>query len=403
MRAIFPAVFIVVLQACPSDPLPTLRNQRLPGSLNIDRDGLSAAGARQAHEDALLRRRLRFHRVLDPNYVMSKTRAFADANRIAAGEVSLSRLVDVGRVLFEHEFSESEGMAPEFQRFGGPDSHSCRACHWRGGTGGAGGLSDNSFVHGDGIGAMDGDARNPLALDGLGLVQILAKEMTEDLHRLRDELIAKARASQSKTSVALVSKGVRFGTLSSDSEGVLNASNVDGVDLDLNVKPFRWKGTTVSLRDFVEESFREHMKVMDGDLSEGQITAIILFLATQPLPILRAPVSVADVLQPFDGQAPIKATVYESDWHRGQETFERIGCGSCHLSQMVLKDSLFTTWSRESNTLLEIDLAQQFNLPFDSELGGYVVNLFSDLKRHDLGAANQAVIDDASLWAVGCL
>jgi len=351
---------------------------------------LSAQGAQKAHEDAQLRRRLLFHRILAPDYLMRKTRALVDSSRVASGEVSIATVVDVGRVLFEHEFSETEGMSPEFNRVGGPDSNTCRSCHWRGGPGGAGGVSDNSFVLGTSKDILSADARNPMALDGLGLIQILAQEMTADLHQIRDELTLEASEAGESKSAELISKGVNFGRLVVDQNGVAETTHIEGIDPDLIVKPFRWKGTTYRLRDFVNDSFEEHMDIKEDELSDGQRTALVMFLATQNIPIMAVPKSVQDIEQSFDGLPPKIASIYSDEWSRGKETFERVGCSSCHLPRMILKSALFTTFSSEADLHIEVDLAEQLDLKFDAELGGYPIWLFSDLKRHDLGENNRA-------------
>ena len=58
-----------------------------------------------------------------------------------------------------------------------------------GGLNGAGAETDNVFLLGDGERTDSGDERNPPALVALGVVQALAREMTRDLQRQRDDFL----------------------------------------------------------------------------------------------------------------------------------------------------------------------------------------------------------------------
>ena len=90
-----------------------------------------------------------------------------------------------------------------------------------------------------------------------GAVQRLAEEMTEDLQKIRSEAIdTVCRTGQSQTA-KLETKGVSFGSIrvskdfgSRSCRTKVDTAGVSGVDADLVVKPFQWKGNTESLRDF---------------------------------------------------------------------------------------------------------------------------------------------------------
>ena len=136
---------------------------------------------------------------------------------VAAGQLCLADLADRGQLLFEHEYNFADGLgggaaakapAGPFRRvhggvFGGPETISCPSCHWVGGPNGAGAETDDAFLEGDGERTASGDARNPPALVGLGVVQALAREMSRDLQRQRDDLVREAARAGAAREVRL--------------------------------------------------------------------------------------------------------------------------------------------------------------------------------------------------------
>jgi hypothetical protein len=88
-----------------------------------------------------------------------------------------------------------------FQRIAGTDSNACSSCHREPVMGGAGDFTVNVFVN-EGFVNADFDTtdpqfsneRNTNHLMGAGLVELLAREMTADLHAIRrDTLKRRAR------------------------------------------------------------------------------------------------------------------------------------------------------------------------------------------------------------------
>jgi len=170
---------------------------------------LSLEAAREALRLAERRHELRFREAAAPGSFLREMHSALDAKRIAAGEICLAELADRGQLLFEHEYNFPDGLgggrsatapAGPFRRvhqglFGGPETISCPSCHWVGGPNGAGAETDNVFLQGDGERTRSGDERNPPALIGLGVVQALAREMSRDLHKERDEATASARGA----------------------------------------------------------------------------------------------------------------------------------------------------------------------------------------------------------------
>ncbi|MCG8421683.1 MAG: hypothetical protein MJE77_27500 [Proteobacteria bacterium] len=375
---------------------------------------MGLAGARQAHRRAALRRYLRLREAATPGHIRTLTAAIAPQHDIVAGRVCFAELYEAGRILFEHEFSFADGLGDDrarsgmeagqspFRRVhrgasGGPETISCTSCHWRGGPAGAGAVQDNSLLLGDGDRPDSADARNPPPLHGVGVVQALAREMTDDLAAIRRELIATARRTGRTVERTLASKGVGFGVLRADKNGSLDASAVEGVDADLIIRPFGWKGNVATLREFVADSLRVHFGITSerdrsAEFTRGQMTALIVYLAAQALPIHGPPDTEYNLEEAAEGLLPPPPIRFHEAWSRGRLIFDELGCASCHRPFLVLKDPRFTTVDDRGNSYT-VDLSTRAEPPrisYDSAMGGYPVWLFSDLKRHDMGADNAA-------------
>ena len=150
--------------------------------------------------------------------------------------------------------------------FGGPETISCPSCHWIGGPNGAGAETDTAFLEGDGVRTASGDERNPPALMGLGVVQALAREMSLDLQRQRADVVRNANRAGAAREIRLTSKGSDFGVLRVTAKGEVDASGVQGVDDDLVVKPFGWKGTLATFTDFAAEALQMHTGIQRATL-----------------------------------------------------------------------------------------------------------------------------------------
>ncbi len=402
----------------------------------LELGGLTLEAGREAHRRFELRRHLRFREEIEPGYVLRSTAEATAEKRISAGLLSAEELFEIGRILFEHEYDFDDGLgsgatragrANPFRRvhtgrFGGPETTTCASCHWRGGPAGAGGLADNSFLYGDGDRIGSADPRNPPPLQGVGVIELLAREMSEELAATRERLVARARTTRHRIEERLSAKGTSFGILAATPDGAVDTSGVEGVDADLVVRPFGWKGTFATVREFVEESLQVHFGIQsedliarharhpdpelvgtdaaaddpDGDgvrseLTSGQLTALVVFLAMQEQPVVRPPEILHEAEPAAKKLNAPTATVFTDDWTRGRGLFHDIGCASCHTPRLVLRDPVFRTRSEATGELLEIDLSRNGERPrleHDAELGGYPVWLFSDLKRHDLGTTN---------------
>jgi hypothetical protein len=390
---------------------------------------LGEDAAREAYRLAERRHALRLREAAAPGAFLRDMHATLDADRIAAGQVCLAELADRGQLLFEHEYEFADGLgggkaasapAGPFRRvhqglFGGPETISCPSCHWIGGPNGAGAETDNAFMQGDGERTASGDQRNAPALIGLGVVQALAREMTRDLQKARADLVHEALRAGAGREASLAAKGIDFGVLRASARGEIDASGVRGVDPDLVVKPFGWKGTAATFADIASEALQVHIGIQsdallatgkrdvvgdgpdpadpdaDGvrrELGRGPFTAMMAHLALIEMPIVEP--LIQDRQLPAAAQALFAPTTtsFADDFARGREQFRALGCASCHAPMLVLETPIVSV-----DGMPPIDLSRDMRRPgltYDPALHGYPVWLFSDLKRHDMGTANAA-------------
>ena len=361
------------------------------------------------------------------------------------GCVSTGQLIDLGRALFLRSFTLEEGLGnnlagrpgslagdrprPNMRRFqsgefGGPDATGCYNCHWKGGLASGGDRADNSFFHGDGRNADTHDLRNPPALWGAGWAELIAQEMSATLQSRAEALIAQASSEGVIVSEDLVAQGTYFGRLSAVPNGeggaTLDTSLLEGVDADLIVKPFGWKGVFPTLRDFVLSSLQlhmnlqaeevvaerqqgtlEHLNLGDGlnpddpdddgvirEMTEGQVTALVAFLATLDTPQLIVPTEGALIsFEDVDFVESVNAQEYTFRWLDGASLFEEVGCASCHTPFMTVSDPKYRTRASLTGALTELNLAEVSASPRPelNDNGLYIVPVFSDFKRHDMG------------------
>jgi CxxC motif-containing protein (DUF1111 family) len=178
------------------------------------------------------------------------------------------------------------------------------------------------------------------------------------------------------------------------------------------VRPFGWKGTVATIRDAAEDALlvnhgmqSEHLVIEgdpervgdgegddpDGDgvgqeINEGQVTALALFVALQELPQEQPP------------EDPWLVTL----WARGRLDFEALGCASCHVPELPLDDSRFVLPHRYGGPSVVIDLVREgAEPPLEpaAEDGALRVRLYSDLRRHPMGAALAEDRDEADVPA----
>lgn len=400
----------LVLWACGVDeavrPLSTARGGgEVQNVISTDLPADMRTQARDALARDAFRREHRFLDAVQPGHLFDATRV--DEADIEAGRWTPGDLFAVGGQLFNYTFTRENGFGgkdrPGMARFhqgrrGGPDAPRCASCHWRGGPQGGGDAADAAYLDGDGDAQSSALGRNPIALLGEGFVEIAAAEISADLASIRAALVASAQQQGAPVKGALITRGIDFGVLTAKPDGTVDTSAVVGVDADLVIKPFGWKGNFTTLRDAVEDALLIHHGMEsdylvahagkdrvgpfggddpDGDgvvheITEGQVTALTLFLAMGETPA---------IITPSDSNSVLA-------WADGQTRFQAIGCADCHVPSIPIRSTTFVLPSRGGGASVSVDLASDAAEPritASAEDGKVRVSLFSDLKRHDLG------------------
>jgi hypothetical protein len=255
-----------------------------------------------------------------------------------------------------------------FNRVSAPDANSCFGCHNapHGISGGGGDFVTNVFVLGQrfdfltldpadtlptggtidetGQAATMQDAANVRATTGLfgaGYLEMLARQLTEELQRIRDTI----RHGETKE---LVAKGISFGKLTLTRAGLWDTSQVEGLGRlsllatdvthppTLVIRPWHQASNVISLREFTNTAFNHHHGIQsterfgldtdhDGDgftneMTRADVTAVTVFQATRPVP----------------GRVIPRHPEVERAVLRGEQAFEKIGCASCHIPRLPL-------------------------------------------------------------------
>lgn len=347
-------------------------------------------------------------------------------------------LFEVGDFMFEHAFTLAEGLGnalvgtqggnnpkPNFRNipnnvhfaaFGAPEAQSCVTCHNLGGDDGAGDNNHNIFQIGDGINRASGVPRNPPTVLGNGLRQRVGEEMTTDL--LNQLAAAKLAAKNTNMAVtkALTSKGISFGSLVANPDQTVITTGVVGVDADLIVKPFGWKGREATLKRFVEGGFRVHFGIQsqpqvkkncpvngaqstnvnlvgsancpdpDGDgvvdeLTEGGLTAMAMYMGLREIPVRVPAITAAAQNRANSGEALFN-------------TVGGVGCVSCHTRFMTINNPIHVEAADSvanggtGGAGITVDLRIANHDPKPPVVGGTMtIEVYSDFKRHDVGAA----------------
>ncbi len=377
--------------------------------------------------------------------------------------LSLQELLSRGKALFEAQWTVQEGGgrplskgvgapiadsgAPlsfprNFNRVSAMDSNGCSGCHNApfGMAGGGGDFTTGVFVaaqrfdfasfeHGDLVatrGSVDeqgryatlstiGNFRATTSMFGSGYYEMLARQITADLRFVRD-------STAPGETLALASKGIRFGTIARHGDGSWDVSGVDGLppqSLTTNgaddppsliVHPFHQSGSVVSLRQFTNNAFNHHHGMQsaerfgdgvdaDGDgfrdeLTRADIAAATLFQATLPVPG-----------QVIPNQGRVEEAIFN-----GRRLFESIGCGGCHIPRLPLDDEgwIYTEpnpYNPDGNLQSDGQPVYRVDLSSDALPGHRLkpvddvvwVPVFTDFKLHDItsgpGDPNSEAID----------
>jgi hypothetical protein len=340
-----------------------------------------------------------------------------------------ARSIRRGRQLFQRKFTLDQGLGPrvspdsagniqDHPAFGAGLSDSCAACHGR--PRGAAGFGGDV--------ATRPDSRDAPHLFGLGLVEMLADEITADLRAIRDAALDKAASQQEVVRDALSSKGILYGHIIVHPDGTVDTSEVEGIDADLRIRPFFAQGGTISMREFIIGAFKAEMglEVFDPVLcavtDQNQLAMSPSGMMFDPtLDTFERPpvcsesedgdqdgilnevdVSLIDYMEFYllnyfkPGQSE-----FSSFEQQGSELFDEIGCISCHVRNLTIENDRRIAdvetqfdWEKGGFNHLFAVASTLFDIvpdgdPFPQLLprgDKFVVrNIFTDLKRHDLG------------------
>jgi len=346
----------------------------------------------------------------------------------------------------------------------GPNSTSCVSCHGQIARDGGGFVSTNVLRDPLRSGNLAKFIqRNAPHVFGAGALQRLAEEMTATLQQLRSDATTEACAT-GQASRDLVAKTVSFGritvtrTAASPCQVQVSTAEVSGVNADLVVRPFQWKGSIGSLREFSRNAANEELGLQavelvgagvdadyDGvtdELTVGDVTALAVYVAAQPRPTTRGELAALRLIAPLsDAQ---KQSIL-----RGGAVFRQVGCASCHVPRLLLDDPVFSEPSQSPSYRdaafpagqdpVAEGLDPRYPISFDltkdqpdnvirdgteqnrvifrlgsfrkNSAGKTAILLFGDLKRHDMGPDLAEPIDEAgtgasvfltrNLWGVG--
>lgn len=365
------------------------------------------------------------------------------------------RAVRRGRQVFQRKFTRDQGQGPRVNSdstgnlndvaqagLGAGLSDSCAGCHGR--PRGSAGLGGDV--------ATRPDSRNTPHLFGVGLREMLADEITGDLREIRDNALSQAQAGGTPVTLALSSKGISFGSITALPNGTLNTSSVQGIDPDLRVRPFFAQGGTFSLREFAVGAFKDEMglEAVDPDLLAAHSgkrvvtpTGLVLdgSLDTIKAPpvtsesedgdgdgvVNEIPTSIVDFMEFYLLNYFPPATYQTKSVDAGLALFNKIGCGTCHIQNLQINhdrrvanvetafDPAHGIFNRLFSNVTSLALTISDGSPFPPlrpPAGGsfLVQNIFTDLKRHDMGDALYERNYDGSiqkqfmtkaLWGVG--
>ena len=357
------------------------------------------------------------------------------------------RSIRRGRQLFQRKFTRAQGQGAN-EGDGSGDlntdlaigaglSDSCALCHGR--PRGSAGTGGNVVTR--------PDSRDAGHLFGLGLKEMLADEITTDLRATRDLAVAKASQTKHSVTMNLVSKGIKYGSITANPDGSLDNSKVSGVDADLRVKPFFAEGSVISIREFVVGALHNEMGLeasSDPDLLTASGGGRVVTPSGMVLDGSKDKITPPPAPDQQNGNEIDPAIVDHLEFYllnyfkpahdaqdvstdRGRGVFNRTGCSSCHVADLTINhdrrvadvetiydtvngvfNGLFATANTlyytkddgSGNPLLKLPLGNSF----------VVKDIFSDFKRHDLGSnfhernwdgTMQTMFLTRPLWGVG--
>jgi hypothetical protein len=367
-----------------------------------------------------------------------------------------ARSIRRGRQLFQRKFTAYQGFGPRVDddsegdiqasaALGAGLVDSCAGCHGR--PRGSAGFGGDVVTR--------PDSRDAPHLFGLGLVEMLADEITRELRARRDGAVAAARRMRRSTSVRLSSKGVDFGSLTARPDGSVDTSRLRGVDPDLRVRPLFHHGGTISIREFVMGAFKDEMGLESWDP--------VLCAVTDPAAPLKQTSPSGFVFDPaLDSfqRPPLCDPGADGDGDRatneidpalvdhmefyllnyfkpglgrqtrrtrdGLELLGELRCTECHVQNLVLERDrrvadvktlhdpsrgVFNRLYATATTRFEaVDDGERYPQLLPTGERFVVENIFADFRRHDLGSAfhernydgtRRTAFMTEPLWGVG--
>ena len=338
------------------------------------------------------------------------------------------RSIRRGRNLFQRKFTISQGMGPRNgdgfgdisaeASLGAGLTDSCAACHGR--PRGSAGFGGDVFTR--------PDSRDAPHLFGLGIIEMLGDEITQDLRQTRDQAIAKAKGGRRSVEVSLKSKGISYGKIKVNPDGSVDPFELEGVDKDLRVRPFFHHGGTISIREFVVGALNGEMglEAFDPDLVKASAgerivtpSGMVLDGAIDKIEV--PPASSESEDQDLDGIAnEIPESLVDhmefyllnyfkpgigrqtNDTEKGQKIFQDIQCTGCHIQNLVIerdrrvadvetvydpRKGIFNDLFAVATPLLQ-EVPGSGSPPVKKPNGQRFVvkNIYADFKRHNLGA-----------------
>ena len=341
-----------------------------------------------------------------------------------------ARSIRRGRQLFQRKFTTDQGLGPRVNSssrgdivqnpaFGAGLVDSCAGCHGRPrGAAGHGGVVNTRP-----------DSRDAPHLFGLGLQEMLADEMTTELRRIETEAAREAARRGRPVRKRLRAKGIRFGSITVSPDGEVDTTRIEGVDSDLRVRPFFAHGGSYAIREFIVGAFKDEMglECTDPDMTiaagGGQVTTPSGMKLDGSTDKLNAP-PIADVSTDGDADGVTNeidpAVVDHLEFYllnyfkpgtgkssrrteMGLKHMKQMGCTSCHTQNLTIDNDrrvadvetvfdpergIYNRLFATATPLFEVQALEEGQeypqlLPKGEKF--VMKNIFSDLKRHDLG------------------
>jgi hypothetical protein len=367
-----------------------------------------------------------------------------------------ARSIRRGRQLFQRKFTTNQGLGPRVSAdatgniqdnpaLGAGLSDSCAGCHGR--PRGAAGFGGDV--------ATRPDSRDAPHLFGLGLVEMLADEITAELRAIRDTAVAEAMSTGLPVTLSLASKEIYYGEITAHPDGTVDSSQVEGVDADLRIRPFFAQGKTVSIREFIVGAFDAEMGLETPDpvlcavtdpTNPQRVVSPAGFVFDPALDTFERP-PVCDVNEDGDGDGVVNevdaALLDHMEFYlmnyfkpgrsqidffvqRGLRVFQQIECTHCHIQNLTIEkdrrvadvETRFDPQSGIFNRLFAtaiplfdvVDDDEEFPQRLPRGDSFVVRDIFTDLKHHDLGpyfyernydGSLQTTFVTEPLWGVG--